>query len=694
MKLQSIKNKLQFLIKTFCPDVIWNKIKRDTEFFAELIKVTNFLPDNCKIAERIYCVLNNILDKESKIKCANCQEKEVAFESLRLGYVTYCCSSCRKKGVSNSCLETFSKESSEKRAERINKGKKTLFEKYWVENMSQVPEFKEKMKQTCREKYWTEHYATSEFAKEKKKQTEIEKYWMEYFQTEEFKEKTKQSNLEKYWVEFTSQRSDIKEKIIETNVERYWVSSYLQTEHSREEMKKILRTDNVKEKRKATNNLIYWWNTPFSSLDVIERCKQKNIEKYWVDWVSKRPEINEKVINTKKQNTQSSVDETIKKFNLPIQFIDFDLKTRDKTFHCKICEKNFFISKDLFVKRLLKLKRWILNNKQICTNCNDPHNFKTSNKEKELVKFLKEIYTGEIVENTKSVIKPKELDIYIPDIKLAIEFNWIYWHSEFKGEKERNYHLMKSNMCSDKWIRLIHVFEDEWDNKNEICRTRILYIILNSLSIYKLDKSKFISENVEKNEIIYWRKCEINEISTADKNEFLTRYHIQWTDNSSIKLWLFYKDRLIWVMTFSKPNISKWWHDTIDWKFELSRFALRKWFQVVGWASKMFEYFIKNYNPSEVYSYADRRWNTGAVYLNLGFEFDRETDINYWYIIDNERVHRYNYRKNILLKKYPEYNTKINEITNDLYTEIEIMIEQWFDRIWDCWSFKFVWKKK
>jgi hypothetical protein len=100
----------------------------------------------------------------------------------------------------------------------------------------------------------------------------------------------------------------------------------------------------------------------------------------------------------------------------------------------------------------------------------------------------------------------------------------------------------------------------------------------------------------------------------------LGKYHIQGKDNSSIYLGLFYRNRLISVMTFG-PLRKATGYSTVKNCWELIRFCSIKNFSVVGGAQKLFQYFLKNYNPSQILSFADRRWSSGGVYSKLGFEF-------------------------------------------------------------------------
>jgi hypothetical protein len=106
--------------------------------------------------------------------------------------------------------------------------------------------------------------------------------------------------------------------------------------------------------------------------------------------------------------------------------------------------------------------------------------------------------------NSRKVISPKELDIFISEYKIAIEFNGLYWHSEISGGKDKNYHLNKTEECKKRNIQLIHIFEDEYDNKKNIIEHKLKHIL-----------------NISKAPRIYARKCTIKEIDASTKNKFL-----------------------------------------------------------------------------------------------------------------------------------------------------------------------------
>lgn len=100
----------------------------------------------------------------------------------------------------------------------------------------------------------------------------------------------------------------------------------------------------------------------------------------------------------------------------------------------------------------------------ICARC---QKVKISFPEKEIADYISEFYTEKPIRNSRSIIIDKELDLYYPEKKIAIEYNGVYWHSEkFKG---RDYHYNKFISCAENNILLISVFEDQWNsNKDRI----------------------------------------------------------------------------------------------------------------------------------------------------------------------------------------------------------------------------------
>ena len=264
----------------------------------------------------------------------------------------------------------------------------------------------------------------------------------------------------------------------------------------------------------------------------------------------------------------------------------------------------------------------------------------------------------------KSIISPYELDIYIPEKKVAIEYNGLRWHSEIFN-KSNSYHLLKTQMCENEKIRLIHIFEDEWLYKKNIVKSRLK-------SIFGITPNK-----------IYARKCIIKEVSFSDSKVFLETNHIQGDCMSKYRYGLYYNGELVSLMTFGSKRKNLGSKNEKD-SYELLRFCNKLNTTVVGGASKILKYFIKIHKPKEIISYCDRRWSQGNMYEKLGFKFMHNTQPNYYYVINGKRENRFKYRKSELIKQG----------FNKDKSEHEIMLERGIYRIYDCGTKVYIWKKE
>ena len=109
-------------------------------------------------------------------------------------------------------------------------------------------------------------------------------------------------------------------------------------------------------------------------------------------------------------------------------------------------------------------------------------------------------------------------------------------------------------------------------------------------------------------------------------------------------------------------------------EWELTRFSNRINTNVIGGASRLFNYFIKTYSPVKIISYSDIRLFNGNMYETLGFKRISQSAPNYWYVINGLRYHRFNFRKSVLVKEGYDRNK----------TEKEIMFDRKIYRIYDC----------
>jgi len=445
--------------------------------------------------------------------------------------------------------------------------------------------------------------------------------------------KNKKTNLKKYGSENVFQCDKFKEKIKNTNLKRYGSENY-----------------NNREKFKNTCIEKYGVSHISKLKSTIEKTIETNIKRYGVSHLMKKKSYRKKIIDKITETKKS------KKFKQKIQNLNFELSK--KTFlkygfllieknniDIKLknikCNHSFSIHENTFYTR-------IKNNIEICTICN-PINSLVSHKENDVKEFLDELNI-QYIENDRSVLNGKELDIYLPEYKLGIEFNGLYWHSELF--KNKDYHLNNTLECKKRNIELLHIFEDDWMFKQDIIKS----IILNKLNL--IDNK------------IYARKCVVKEVKSNIARLFLDNNHIQGFSKSSYKLGLYYNNELVSLMTFGYR------HTNSKKEFELIRFCNKINLNVIGAASKLFKHFLNNYKIDETYilSYADISLFNGNMYNKLNFKEIHLTKPNYFWIVDGVRHHRFKYNKQKLIKEGFDSNK----------TEVQIMHELNYYRIYGC----------
>lgn len=513
-------------------------------------------------------------------------------------------------------------------------------------------------------------------------QLSLEQYYNKFFGNKVYcincGKTTKFINITNGYTKFCSKKcsansSDTKKKRNNTNLDRY---GYTIPIHNKEILKK----------RKETFLNKYGVDNPLKNKEIRDKCKKTILKKYGVENPSQCKEVQEKRKETclekygVKCNLQSVDGKQQKKSTWlknygvinPSQSNIIKIKKRD-TFLKTFLPKVISLLKIFNLELLSGYKSNITFITVQCLQCNNIFNttyfnlaqgcgrcpkcyppINTSIGEKEIVCFIKNLGL-EISNNDRSIIPPYELDIYIPSKSIAIEYNGLYWHSE--KFRKKNHHLNKLNLCLDKNIKLIQIFEDEWILRRSIVEARLSHLLG-----YKFDR-------------IHARCCTVNEIHTKVKTKFLENNHLQGTDNSIIKLGLFHKENLIAVMTFSHGSLAKGVRKISDDVWELSRFCVLSSKHVPGAASKLLAYFKKNYKWKKIFSYADKRWSWGQLYYQLGFKLKGSSKPNYWYVKGVRRMHRFAFRK------------KREEPKN--IPEWFLRLQEGYSRIWDCGHLKF-----
>lgn len=376
--------------------------------------------------------------------------------------------------------------------------------------------------------------------------------------------------------------------------------------------------------------------------------KQESLKKYGTEHHLQSP-----IVKTKKVNT------CVKKYGkrgYPVAKIANEIAKKLNDVNFLLSEHSikpvWQIAEELGVKRCWVYKKF----SEHGITCQGQKFVDYSGFETEVKNFLKTINI-KCISNTRDIISPYELDIYIPEYNLAIECNGSYWHSELNG-KDKKYHITKTNMCLEKSVQLIHIWEHDWDEKKELVKSMIL-------------------AKIKMTNRIYARKTVIRKVNKTEEIQFLNKNHLQGYTPSSHAIGLYYDDILVSILTLSKPRYNK------KYEYEIIRYATIMNTTIVGGFSKLLNYFIKENNVSTILTYSDRMTGSGNVYLKNGFKKTGISEPAYYYtknytIFEN----RLKYQKHKLEKLLDGYNSE--------FTEWQNMQNNGFDRIWDCGNDIFV----
>lgn len=480
----------------------------------------------------------------------------------------------------------------------------------------------------------------------KRKETTLARYGKEsWSQTDKAKEISTQ-----LWSD--EKKKKFNESATKTYIEKYGVEHYSKTKEYLEK-----RTATILEN---TNGL---YTNYFQNVDKI---KQSNILKYGVDSYNKTAEGRARL----SKNNQMKLDPAVRmksKFNRMSNRSVYS----DELLNILITEdKNLFID---YIHNIAKINNFT-HRRQISDELGVSYTYlnalfrkygmddeylslgtSTSYKEEEVYQYLKSL--GVVIKRgDRTILKPKEIDLLVEDKKLGIEFNGLQYHSEFNGGKDKFYHLDKTNNTELADYQLLHIFENEWDDKikNKIWKSII--------------KSKLgLVENK-----ISARKCKIVELEAKEARLFFDNNHLSGFIGAEIHLGLMYNDILVSAISYGKSRFSKN-------ENEIYRFASLLDHQVIGALGKLL-----NKLPKEnLVSYADRRISgVDSVYSKF-FKHKKALSPTWWGFKygTGHLNHRLSYTKTKVKELVPNYD--------DTKSVFDNMFNAGYDIIWDCGNWKF-----
>lgn len=470
------------------------------------------------------------------------------------------------------------------------------------------------------------------------------------------------------------------EKRKKTCLEKYGVDNFLKSDEYKKQFKKWLdergvvnpfQLESVKEKSNKTRKERYGYEYTMQSPEKRKLASDNYLKKTGYTHQYKNPEIKAKIKRVLDSKTyEENEDIRLRKLaTLRCKFYDR---------MCK-CETVPLFSREEFstvTKKEISLRSF----KWRCTKCgnefesqinyNNMKRFKSparclkchpfsfegvSNNERTFDAFVSSCYSGEILTSDRTLLHPYEVDIYIPERKLAFEYDGLFWHNSIN--KPDNYHLEKTERCEERGVQLIHVFEDEWLNKRPIVESRVK----NLFGVY--DKT------------VYARKCSVVDVDSKTSRAFQDENHLQGSVSAKMSLGLECNGELVSLMTFGKSRFSK----KYDW--ELLRFCNKLGYHVPGAASRLLKHFERQHHGESLVSYADRRWSTGNLYRKLGFSLDHKSRPNYFYQKGQMRYSRVAFQKHKL--------KDVLKVFNSAQTEVENMMNNGYYRIFDCGNLVF-----
>ena len=298
-----------------------------------------------------------------------------------------------------------------------------------------------------------------------------------------------------------------------------------------------------------------------------------------------------------------------------------------------------------------------------CTQCNHTK----SKGEAEVAKFLG-IFTP-VVSRDREVLKPRELDVFLPEKQLAVEYCGMFWHSFGDAKNaalKKHNHFHKYQDCASKGIRLLTIYESEWQENSKVIK-RLLRNAIGKM------RGRLMA-----------RKCELGKPEFSEVRAFFNKYHPQGGAGAGEHYGLFWKGKLVACMRFSL-GVNDRGAAAGQRVWTLSRYATR--LPVVGGASRLFKAFLKDAQPTEVKSFSDNRYFSGGMYEQLGFvlEEDVAPDYQVWSPKIGLRP-KPHYQRRVLPRRLREHGMDGGSFdpATDPRSEAEMTYLMGARRIFDC----------
>lgn len=571
-----------------------------------------------------YCVENKIVNKNNKLKPINAKNQHLlaplqkAFPNMPNRVIIdvifnhngippkciHCGNDLDYHNLSNQRKLTYmhpecvseSRKSKISWAESIKKRKKTNLQRYGTEAPFDYEKNVLRSRETKLKRYGTENYVNPK----KCKQTKLDRYGDPNYRNDE---KIRQTNLQRYGHENVFGNREIIEKSSETLCEKYGGRGFSSPETSA----KIAETN-------------------------IERCGYHNA--MMCEEIKEKSRVNG-------MKSYHTADNFLKlTANLPDLYHQYE-----KTPNLSVSK----IANEMNISKKTLLYRFHVNGLKILEKSFSNN---TSKAEEKIIEMIEKIAPDvEIIRNDRKTIYPKEIDIFLPELKLGVEHHGAFWHKE---SRVGDLHREKYKLARDKGIRLIQVFDFELRDNAEM--------------LFDLIKSA-----LNKNKKVYARYCALAEVTSTEEKEFLRENHLQGYVPSKKCYGLYHKGELVSIMSFGIPRFTK------SYQWEILRFCNKRGITVTGGATKLWSNFVQKESIENCVTYCDPRFFDGRIYQSMGFKF-----------IDHSQSGYFWYNGRDVLKRYTTQKHKLVEAGFDSsMTESEIMTSLGYYKVLDAGMLKF-----
>lgn len=426
------------------------------------------------------------------------------------------------------------------------------------------------------------------------------------------RQKIENTCMERYGVRAGCIASSAIEKQAATNMERYGVKRPFQSKIIQQKVIDTVRAmgvtstallDDVRKRQETTNMERYGVKKPFESAEIQQKVNQTFLNSIDVP----RPSM------TMSPSNYAILTNPAEMYNLhvnkqkPLRKIGEELGTSGSTVGKYLQRHNI-----------------------------EKRHFIISEGEKEVSEFVETLGVF-VIRNTRQVISPKELDIYIPSHNIAIEFCGVYWHSEKLG-KSRMYHKEKQSACKEKGIQLLTIYDWEWNNRRSQVEHTIRMLLEGGITTINTDN--------------YY----VQMLTATQSAEFFDAYHVQGAMSGDINYGLFCSDKLESAIVVDKNESG----------YNVRGHASVR--RVRGALSTLIDHFRCNHCPGKLISDVDLRWNDGSEYSMSGFDVECELPPDYDYVVGSDLMYKH-------------------EI------QLDEQGQEVIDRIWDCGKLRYVIEK-